>query len=82
MRIIYDEDGTAAVFTPSPSLLESFDSNLTENEKFELAADKVLETGTSYEIVDDSDVDKNTVPDRDLWIYTAGPNAKVAKEFA
>lgn len=81
MRIIYDNNGTASVLTPSPSLIDSFDSHLTETEKLELAADRILTTGTSYEIVDDIEVDKDSVPDRDLWTYTPGPNAKVSKEF-
>ena len=52
MRLIYDNDGVAAVLTPAPKFLTELTG--TDEEKLIHIANKDLPTGTKYEIIADS----------------------------
>ena len=86
MRLIYDNDGVAAVVVPTPKFLAQLavldaDGNDTvtlENKLIHLA-NKDLPTGTKYEIIADS-VDLSDRAFRNAWEYTA--NAAVEKTSA
>ena len=77
MRLIYDNDGVAAVVTPAPKFLAQLTGTLEE--KLIHIANKQLPTGTKYEIIADS-VDLSDRTFRDAWEYTA--NAAVEKTSA
>ena len=76
MRLIYDNDGVAAVVVPTPKFLAQLavldaDGNDTvtlENKLIHLA-NKDLPTGTKYEIIADS-VDLSDRTFRGAWEYT------------
>ena len=74
MRLIYDNDGVAAVVVPAPKFLAQLEGTLEE--KLIHIANKQLPTGTKYEIIADS-VDLSDRAFRDAWEYTA--NAAVEK---
>ena len=77
MRLIYDNDGVAAVVTPAPKFLAQLTGTLEE--KLIHIANKDLPTGTKYEIIADSvDLDDRTF--REAWEYTA--DASVEKTSA
>ena len=86
MRLIYDNDGVAAVVVPTPKFLAQLavldaDGNDTvtlENKLIHLA-NKDLPTGTKYEIIADS-VDLSDRTFRNAWEYTS--NAAVEKTSA
>ena len=77
MRLIYDNDGVAAVLTPATKFLAQLEGTLEE--KLIHIANKDLPTGTKYEIIDDS-VDLSDRAFRNAWEYTA--NAAVEKSSA
>jgi len=77
MRLIYDNDGVAAVVTPAPKFLAQLEGTLEE--KLIHIANKDLPTGTKYEIIADS-VDLSDRAFRDAWEYTA--DASVEKTSA
>ena len=77
MRLIYDNDGVAAVVTPAPKFLAQLEGTLEE--KLIHIANKDLPTGTKYEIIADS-VDLSDRAFRDAWTYTA--DASVEKTSA
>ena len=77
MRLIYDNDGMAAVLVPAPKFLAQLEGTLEE--KLIHIANKDLPTGTKYEIIADS-VDLSDRTFRDAWEYTA--NAAVEKTSA
>ena len=77
MRLIYDNDGMAAVVVPAPKFLAQLEGTLEE--KLIHIANKDLPTGTKYEIIADS-VDLSDRTFRGAWEYTA--NADVEKTSA
>ena len=77
MRIIYDNDGVAAVMIPAPKFLATLTG--TDEEKMIHLANKNLPTGTKYEIIGD-DVDLSDRSFRNAWEYTS--NASVEKTSA
>ena len=77
MRLIYDNNGVAAVVSPAPKFLAQLEGTLEE--KLIHIANKDLPTGTKYEIIDDS-VDLSDRAFRNAWEYTA--NAAVEKSSA
>ena len=77
MRLIYDNDGMAAVVVPTPKYLAELTGTLEE--KLIHIANKDLPTGTKYEIIADS-VDLSDRTFRGAWEYTA--NAAVEKTSA
>ena len=77
MRLIYDNDGMAAVLMPTPKFLAQLEGTLEE--KLIHIANKDLPTGTRYEIIADS-VDLSDRTFRGAWEYTA--NAAVEKTSA
>ena len=79
MRLIYDNDGVAAVVTPSPKFLEQLEGTLEE--KLIHIANKDLPTGTKYEIIGD-DVDLSDRTFRDAWTYTAGSDEKTSEDLS
>tara|TARA_B110000090_G_C13323257_1_gene424352 strand:- start:301 stop:582 length:282 start_codon:yes stop_codon:yes gene_type:complete len=77
MRLIYDNEGVAAVVVPAPKFLAQLEGTLEE--KLIHIANKQLPTGTKYEIIADS-VDLSDRTFRDAWTYTA--DASVEKTSA
>ena len=77
MRLIYDNDGMAAVVVPAPKFLAQLEGTLEE--KLIHIANKDLPTGTKYEIIADS-VDLSDRTFRDAWTYTS--DASVEKTSA
>ena len=77
MRLIYDNNGVAAVVIPAPKFLARLTGTLEE--KLIYIANKDLPTGTKYEIIGD-DVDLSDRTFRDAWTYTA--DASVEKTSA
>jgi len=77
MRLIYDNDGVAAVVVPAPKFLAQLEGTLEE--KLIHIANKQLPTGTKYEIIADS-VDLSDRTFRNAWEYTA--DASVEKTSA
>ena len=77
MRLIYNNDGVAAVVTPAPKFLATLTG--TDEEKLIHIANKDLPTGTKYEIIADS-VDLSDRTFRDAWTYTAGENERTSVE--
>jgi len=77
MRIIYDNDGVAAVMTPAPKFLATLTG--TDEEKTIYVANKDLPTGTKYEIIADS-VDLSDRAFRNAWTYTAGASERTSEE--
>ena len=78
MKIIYDNDGMAAVVIPAPKKLASMTG--TDEEKLIHIANKDLPTGTKYEIIEDDDFDLSDRSFRNAWEYTA--DASVEKTSA
>ena len=68
MRLIYDNNGVAAVLIPAPKFLAQLEGTLEE--KLIHIANKDLPTGTKYEIIADS-VDLSDRAFRGAWTYTA-----------
>ena len=79
MRLIYDNDGVAAVLTPTPKFLAQLTG--TDEEKLIHIANKDLPTGTKYEIIADS-VDLSDRTFRDAWTYTAGSDEKTSADLS
>jgi hypothetical protein len=77
MRIIFDNNGVAAVLTPAPKFLATLTG--TNEEKTIYVANKDLPTGTKYEIIADS-VDLSDRTFRDAWTYTAGETERTSVE--
>ena len=78
MRLIYDNDGMAAVVVPAPKFLAQLEGTLEE--KLIHIANKDLPTGTKYEIIADS-VDLSDRTFRDAWEYTAGASEKTSADL-
>lgn len=78
MRIIYDNDGVAAVMIPAPKFLATLTG--TDEEKMIHLANKSLPTGTKYEIIGD-DVDLSDRSFRNAWEYTAGAGEKTSADL-
>ena len=79
MRLIYDNDGVAAVVIPAPKFLAQLEGTLEE--KLIHIANKDLPTGTKYEIIGD-DVDLSDRTFRDAWTYTAGSDEKTSEDLS
>ena len=79
MRLIYDNDGVAAVVIPTPKFLAQLTG--TDEEKLIHIANKDLPTGTKYEIIADS-VDLSDRTFRDAWTYTAGSDEKTSADLS
>ena len=79
MRLIYDNDGVAAVLTPAPKFLAQLTG--TDEEKLIHIANKDLPTGTKYEIIADS-VDLSDRTFRNAWTYTAGSDEKTSEDLS
>ena len=79
MGLIYDNDGVAAVVTPSPEFLAQLEGTLEE--KLIHIANKDLPTGTKYEIIND-DVDLSDRTFRNAWTYTAGSDEKTSEDLS
>ena len=79
MRLIYDNDGVAAVLTPAPKFLAQLEGTLEE--KLIHIANKDLPTGTKYEIIGD-DVDLSDRTFRNAWTYTAGSDEKTSEDLS
>ena len=77
MRLIYNNNGVAAVMIPAPKFLAALTG--TDEEKMIHLANKQLPTGTKYEIIADS-VDLSDRTFRNAWTYTA--DASVEKTSA
>ena len=77
MRLIYDNAGIASVVIPAPQFLAQLTG--TDEEKMIHLANKILPTGTKYEIIGD-DVDLSDRTFRNAWTYTA--DASVEKTSA
>ena len=78
MRLIYDNDGVAAVLVPAPKFLLTLTG--TDEEKLIHIANKDLPTGTKYEIIADS-VDLSDRTFRGAWEYTAGASEKTSADL-
>ena len=79
MRLIYDNDGMAAVVVPAPKFLAQLEGTLEE--KLIHIANKDLPTGTKYEIIADS-VDLSDRTFRNAWTYTAGSDEKTSADLS
>ena len=79
MRLIYDNDGVAAVVIPAPKFLAQLEGTLEE--KLIHIANKDLPTGTKYEIIGD-DVDLSDRTFRNAWTYTAGSDEKTSEDLS
>ncbi len=79
MRIIYDNDGVAAVLIPTPKFLAQLTG--TDEEKMIHLANKDLPTGTKYEIVADDylPTDRSF---RNAWEYVAGASEKTSEDLS
>ena len=77
MRLIYDNDGVAAVIIPTPKFLATLTG--TDEEKLIHIANKDLPTGTPYEITDEDLSDRTF---RNAWEYTAGSNEKTSEDLS
>ena len=79
MRLIYDNNGVAAVVIPAPKFLAQLTGTLEE--KLIHIANKNLPTGTKYEIIADS-VDLSDRTFRNAWEYTAGSSEKTSADLS
>jgi hypothetical protein len=79
MRLLYDNDGIAAVMYPAPNFLATLTG--TDEEKMIHLANKNLPTGTKYEIIADS-VDLSDRAFRNAWTYTAGSDEKTSADLS
>jgi len=79
MRLIYDNDGVAAVLAPAPKFLATLTG--TDEEKLIHIANKDLATGTKYEIIAES-VDLSDRAFRNAWTYTAGAGEKTSADLS
>ena len=80
MKIIYDNDGMAAVVIPAPKKLASMTG--TDEEKLIHIANKDLPTGTKYEIIEDDDFDFSDRSFRNAWEYVAGASEKTSEDLS
>ena len=79
MRLIYNNNGVAAVIIPAPKFLAQLEGTLEE--KLIHIANKDLPTGTKYEIIADS-VDLSDRTFRNAWTYTAGSDEKTSADLS
>ena len=79
MKLIYDNDGVAAVLIPASKFLAQLEG--TDEEKIIHIANKDLPTGTKYEIIADS-VDLSDRTFRNAWTYTAGSDEKTSADLS
>ena len=79
MKLIYDNDGVAAVLIPASKFLAQLEG--TDEEKIIHIANKDLPTGTKYEIIG-NDVDLSDRTFRNAWTYTASSDAKTSADLS
>ena len=79
MKLIYDNEGVAAVLIPASKFLAQLEG--TDEEKIIHIANKDLPTGTKYEIIGD-DIDLSDRTFRNAWEYVAGANEKVSEDLS
>jgi len=79
MKLIYDNEGVAAVLIPASKFLAQLEG--TDEEKIIHIANKDLPTGTKYEIIGD-DIDLSDRSFRNAWEYTAGANEKTSEDLS
>ena len=79
MRLIYNDNGVAAVLSPAPNFLAQLTG--TDEEKLIHIANKDLPTGTKYEIIGD-DVDLSDRTFRDAWTYTTGSDEITSEDLS
>jgi len=77
MRLIYDNNGVAAVVIPAPKFLAQLEGTLEE--KLIHIANKDLPTGTKYEITDADLSDRSF---RNAWEYVAGASEKTSADLS
>ena len=77
MRLIYDNDGAAAVIVPATKFLAQLEGTLEE--KLIHIANKDLPTGTKYEITDADLSDRSF---RNAWEYVAGASEKTSANLS
>ena len=77
MKIIYDNNGILAVLVPSPQFFATLGG--TEEEKLIHLANKVLPTGTNYEITDENLSDRTF---RNAWEYVSGGGEKTSADLS
>jgi len=77
MRLIYNNNGVAAVIIPAPKFLATLTG--TDEEKLIHIANKDLPTGTPYEITDEDLSDRTF---RNAWEYVAGSNEKTSEDLS
>jgi hypothetical protein len=81
MRIIYPQDtGVLGVIIPAPKFMDSL-ADMTEIEKLRHVADKALDTGIKYEIVEDDYVPSDR-SFRNAWEYVAGADEQVSEDLS
>ena len=73
--------GSVAVLTPSTEFMDRLDSSWTEEEKFIYIANKDLDTGQKYDIVDIEDIPAEN-DFRGAWEYTAGASEKTSEDLS
>ena len=77
MKIIYNNNGTLAQLIPAPKFLAQLEG--TDEEKLIHLANKVIPTGTPYEITD-ADLSDRTF--RNAWEYVAGSNELTSADLS
>ena len=81
MRVIYPQDnGILGVIIPAPKFMDSL-TDMTEIEKLRHVADKALDTGIKYEIVEDDYVPSDR-SFRNAWEYVAGKHEQVSEDLS
>ena len=80
LRLIFDIDGTAAVFCPAPKHLAELSG--TDEEKMIHLANHYLPTDTKYEIIDSSVTDISDRTFRNAWEYTSGAAEKTSEDLS
>jgi len=79
MKLIYDNEGVAAVLIPASKFLAQLEG--TDEEKIIHIANKDLPTGTKYEIIGD-DIDLSDRSFRNAWEYVAGASEKTSEDLS
>jgi len=77
MVIIYNNNGTLAQVRPMQEFLDTLEG--TDEEKLIHLANKVIPTGTPYEITDEDLSDRTF---RNAWEYVAGSDEKTSDDLS
>ncbi len=78
--VIYNESGVAAFLVPAPEYLASLPETMTDEEKLVAVANKDLPDGTTYEIIDDSELPSPHF--RNDWRFEPGSTSMVSRNPA